>query len=177
MLLFACMDSNFNGMMLFKSWLCYSRFWSIVLLRNNKESLCFSLLIPPRRCRNMSYSSDLPQLSVIFIFVNEALSVLLRSVHTAIQRTPSHLLKEIILVDDHSNSRKNQKTSTQFREVDSMPTFPKFKALPQTQGSHSFIRPSIHREQSIWGGIKRSVPFGYLFWQQYFFLNATTSWP
>lgn len=47
MLLFACMDSNFNGMMLFKSWLCYSRFWSIVLLRNNKESLCFSLLIPP----------------------------------------------------------------------------------------------------------------------------------
>ncbi|XP_026168160.1 polypeptide N-acetylgalactosaminyltransferase 18-like isoform X2 [Mastacembelus armatus] len=58
----------------------------------------------PDGCRNMSYSSDLPQLSVIFIFVNEALSVLLRSVHTAIQRTPSHLLKEIILVDDHSNS-------------------------------------------------------------------------
>lgn len=54
----------------------------------------------------MSYSSDLPQLSVIFIFVNEALSVLLRSIHTAIQRTPSHLLKEIILVDDHSSSCK-----------------------------------------------------------------------
>ncbi|XP_041650741.1 polypeptide N-acetylgalactosaminyltransferase 18a [Cheilinus undulatus] len=58
----------------------------------------------PDGCRNISYSSDLPQLSIIFIFVNEALSVLLRSVHTAIQRTPSHLLKEIILVDDHSNS-------------------------------------------------------------------------
>ncbi|KAM8891115.1 polypeptide N-acetylgalactosaminyltransferase 18-like isoform 1-T1 [Spinachia spinachia] len=58
----------------------------------------------PDGCRNMSYSSDLPQLSVIFIFVNEALSVLLRSVHTAIQRTPLHLLKEIILVDDHSSS-------------------------------------------------------------------------
>ncbi|XP_073328562.1 polypeptide N-acetylgalactosaminyltransferase 18a [Pagrus major] len=58
----------------------------------------------PDGCRNMSYSSDLPQLSVIFIFVNEALSVLLRSVHTAIQRTPPHLLKEIILVDDHSSS-------------------------------------------------------------------------
>lgn len=62
----------------------------------------------------MSYSSDLPQLSVIFIFVNEALSVLLRSVHTAIQRTPSHLLKEIILVDDHSSSRKNPKTFYNF---------------------------------------------------------------
>ncbi|XP_075898868.1 polypeptide N-acetylgalactosaminyltransferase 18a [Nelusetta ayraudi] len=58
----------------------------------------------PDGCRNMSYSSDLPQLSIIFIFVNEALSVLLRSVHTAIQRTPPQLLKEIILVDDHSNS-------------------------------------------------------------------------
>ncbi|XP_055078557.1 polypeptide N-acetylgalactosaminyltransferase 18-like isoform X3 [Periophthalmus magnuspinnatus] len=58
----------------------------------------------PDGCRNMSYSSDLPQISIIFIFVNEALSVLLRSVHTAIQRTPRHLLKEIVLVDDHSNS-------------------------------------------------------------------------
>ena len=54
----------------------------------------------------MVYSPDLPQLSVIFIFVNEALSVLLRSVHTVIQRTPAHLLREVILVDDHSSSRK-----------------------------------------------------------------------
>ncbi|XP_010766708.1 polypeptide N-acetylgalactosaminyltransferase 18, partial [Notothenia coriiceps] len=58
----------------------------------------------PDGCRNMSYSSDLPQLSVIFIFVNEALSVLLRSIHTAILRTPPHLLREIVLVDDHSDS-------------------------------------------------------------------------
>ncbi|XP_051918041.1 polypeptide N-acetylgalactosaminyltransferase 18-like isoform X2 [Hippocampus zosterae] len=58
----------------------------------------------PDGCKNMWYSSELPQLSIIFIFVNEALSVLLRSVHTAIQRTPSHLLKEIILVDDHSTN-------------------------------------------------------------------------
>lgn len=72
------------------------------------------MLAFPLRCRNMSYSSDLPQLSVIFIFVNEALSVLLRSIHTAIQRTPSHLLKEIILVDDHSNSCKNLKPSSAF---------------------------------------------------------------
>ncbi|XP_077372397.1 polypeptide N-acetylgalactosaminyltransferase 18-like isoform X2 [Festucalex cinctus] len=58
----------------------------------------------PDGCKNMWYSSDLPQLSIIFIFVNEALSVLLRSVHTAIQRTPAYLLKEIILVDDHSTN-------------------------------------------------------------------------
>ena len=40
----------------------------------------------------------------MFIFVNEALSVLLRSIHSAIERTPPHLLKEIILVDDNSSN-------------------------------------------------------------------------
>ncbi|KAI3370868.1 hypothetical protein L3Q82_007384 [Scortum barcoo] len=71
----------------------------------------------PDGCRNMSYSSDLPQLSIIFIFVNEALSVLLRSIHTAIQRTPPHLLKEIILVDDHSNSLPNSVQNTKTTDV------------------------------------------------------------
>jgi polypeptide N-acetylgalactosaminyltransferase len=42
--------------------------------------------------------------SIVFIFVNEALSVLLRSIHSAMERTPSHLLKEIILVDDNSSN-------------------------------------------------------------------------
>lgn len=40
----------------------------------------------------------------MFIFVNEALSVLLRAIHSAIARTPPHLLKEIILVDDNSSN-------------------------------------------------------------------------
>ncbi|KAL0155216.1 hypothetical protein M9458_049479, partial [Cirrhinus mrigala] len=53
---------------------------------------------------NISYPSNLPQVSIIFIFVNEALSVILRSIHSVIHRTPSHLLKEIILVDDNSNN-------------------------------------------------------------------------
>lgn len=52
----------------------------------------------------MTYPSTLPQVSVVFIFVNEALSVILRSVHSAMNKTPSHLLKEIILVDDNSSS-------------------------------------------------------------------------
>lgn len=43
----------------------------------------------------------------MFIFVNEALSVLLRSIHSAIERTPAHLLKEIILVDDNSSNGKH----------------------------------------------------------------------
>lgn len=44
---------------------------------------------------------------MVFIFVNEALSVILRSVHSVVNHTPAHLLKEIILVDDNSDSGKN----------------------------------------------------------------------
>ncbi|KAI4885976.1 hypothetical protein NFI96_033058, partial [Prochilodus magdalenae] len=61
----------------------------------------------PDGCRNISYHANLPQVSIIFIFVNEALSVILRSIHSAIRRTPAHLLKEIILVDDNSNNERN----------------------------------------------------------------------
>ena len=56
------------------------------------------------RCRNLSFPSSLPEVSVVFIFVNEALSVLLRSIRSAMERTPPHLLKEIILVDDNSSN-------------------------------------------------------------------------
>ncbi|XP_069368436.1 polypeptide N-acetylgalactosaminyltransferase 17-like [Paralichthys olivaceus] len=57
----------------------------------------------PSKCKNITYPRDLPQISLIFIFVNEALSVILRSIHTAVNHTPAHLLKEIILVDDYSD--------------------------------------------------------------------------
>ncbi|XP_060048684.1 polypeptide N-acetylgalactosaminyltransferase 9 isoform X2 [Erinaceus europaeus] len=57
----------------------------------------------PKKCRQLAYPQDLPQVSVVFIFVNEALSVILRSVHSVVNRTPSQLLKEVILVDDSSD--------------------------------------------------------------------------
>uniref|UniRef100_A0A8C5SL92 Polypeptide N-acetylgalactosaminyltransferase 17 n=1 Tax=Laticauda laticaudata TaxID=8630 RepID=A0A8C5SL92_LATLA len=67
---------------------------------NLPSSLCLS------RCKELKYAKDLPQISIIFIFVNEALSVILRSVHSAVNHTPAHLLKEIILVDDNSDEEE-----------------------------------------------------------------------
>uniref|UniRef100_A0A8C4VMU2 Polypeptide N-acetylgalactosaminyltransferase n=1 Tax=Gopherus evgoodei TaxID=1825980 RepID=A0A8C4VMU2_9SAUR len=60
----------------------------------------------PNGCRNLTFPNSLPEVSIVFIFVNEALSVILRSIHSAIDRTPPHLLKEIILVDDNSNNEE-----------------------------------------------------------------------
>nr|XP_013805115.1 PREDICTED: polypeptide N-acetylgalactosaminyltransferase 11 isoform X2 [Apteryx mantelli mantelli] len=54
------------------------------------------------KCREKSYPSDLPFASVIICFYNEALSALLRTVHSVLDRTPAYLLHEIILVDDNS---------------------------------------------------------------------------
>ncbi|XP_009673698.1 probable polypeptide N-acetylgalactosaminyltransferase 8 isoform X1 [Struthio camelus] len=54
-------------------------------------------------CQRKTYPQDLPTLSVVLIFMNEALSIILRAITSIINRTPPHLLKEIILVDDYSS--------------------------------------------------------------------------
>lgn len=82
--------------------------------------LC-SIIIKPYdlfqyRCKQLTYPEDLPQISVVFIFVNEALSVILRSVHSVVNHTPAHLLKEIILVDDNSDSGKTSSSDASLVE-------------------------------------------------------------
>ncbi|XP_073799093.1 probable polypeptide N-acetylgalactosaminyltransferase 8 isoform X2 [Danio rerio] len=56
------------------------------------------------RCSLKIYPKDLPTISVILIYLNEALSVIKRAVQSIIDKTPAHLLKEIVLVDDNSSN-------------------------------------------------------------------------
>ncbi|XP_018321070.1 polypeptide N-acetylgalactosaminyltransferase-like 6 [Agrilus planipennis] len=57
-------------------------------------------------CKTKKYLKNLPRVSVIVPFHNEHWSTLLRTVYSVINRSPQHLLHEIILVDDFSTKGK-----------------------------------------------------------------------
>ena len=56
-----------------------------------------------KECKHWNYPEDLPSTSVIIVFHNEGLSVLMRTVHSVINRTPPQFLHEVVLVDDYSD--------------------------------------------------------------------------
>ncbi|XP_072556457.1 polypeptide N-acetylgalactosaminyltransferase 13-like isoform X2 [Paramormyrops kingsleyae] len=81
------------------------------MFKINQFNLMASDMIPLNRslpdvrldgCKTKVYPDDLPNTSVVIVFHNEAWSTLLRTVHSAINRSPRHLLLEILLVDDAS---------------------------------------------------------------------------
>ena len=70
-----------------------------------------------RQCDAVEYDlHKLPQTTVVFVFCNEALSTLLRSIHSVLNRSPPELLKEIVLVDDHSDLEKLPELGAQLEE-------------------------------------------------------------
>ena len=68
--------------------------------------IMFVLFCCFNRCAGHTYPTDLPTTSVVIIFHNEAYTALLRTVISVINRSPEHLLHEIILVDDFSDHGK-----------------------------------------------------------------------
>jgi len=52
--------------------------------------------------RHEGFPKDLPDASVVMVFHNEHFHTLLRSVHSVLNHSPPHLLREIILLDDVS---------------------------------------------------------------------------
>ncbi|KAI9588006.1 N-acetylgalactosaminyltransferase 6 isoform X2 [Glossina fuscipes] len=56
-------------------------------------------------CRTKEYLVKLPTVSIVIPYHNEHFSVLMRSVHSLINRSPPELLKEIILIDDFSDRK------------------------------------------------------------------------
>jgi len=70
------------------------------------QRIGFSRQLPDTRhklCKSQKYSPNLPSASIIICFYNEDLTTLLRTLHSVVNNTPSHLLHELILINDHSD--------------------------------------------------------------------------
>ncbi len=56
------------------------------------------------RCLEEKYNLDIPiTVSVVIVYHNEAVSVLIRMINTIFARSPHHILLEIVLLDDQSD--------------------------------------------------------------------------
>ena len=79
--------------------------WAFNKIASDKISLWRSLSDKrSSQCKAVEYdTSSLPSSSVVIIFNNEALSALLRTVWSVLDRSPPEILHEVVLVDDGSN--------------------------------------------------------------------------
>ena len=107
-----------------------------IVRQARSDSIELDRAIPDARAQGCqdafkAYPTDLPDTSIVFVFFNEPLSPLFRSIHSVLNRTPPRLLKEIILVDDGSDAEWTQQPL-----LDYLATLPKviLKRQPDRQG-------------------------------------------
>lgn len=83
-------------------------------------------------CRNLTYSENLPTVSVVIVFHNEIWSTLFRTVWSIIDRSPPELIEEIILVDDASTWMFLQRPLDDY--VKTLPAKVNVIRIPKRQG-------------------------------------------
>ena len=71
-----------------------------------------------QQCEEVNYDSHLAESSVIITFRTEPRSTLLRTVVSVLNRTPPHILREIILVDDNNDDESVGKELASIGKVD-----------------------------------------------------------
>ncbi|XP_025850038.2 polypeptide N-acetylgalactosaminyltransferase 5 [Vulpes vulpes] len=101
----------------------------------------------PAGCAEQLVHSNLPTTSVIMCFVDEVWSTLLRSVHSVLNRSPPHLIKEILLVDDFSTKDYLKDDLDKY-----MSQFPKVRIL-RLKERHGLIRARLAGAQNATGDV------------------------
>lgn len=101
----------------------------------------------PAGCAEQLVHNNLPTTSVIMCFVDEVWSTLLRSVHSVLNRSPPHLIKEILLVDDCSTKDYLKDNLDKY-----MSQFPKVRIL-RLKERHGLIRARLAGAQNATGDV------------------------
>ncbi|XP_068936537.1 polypeptide N-acetylgalactosaminyltransferase 5 [Petaurus breviceps papuanus] len=101
----------------------------------------------PTGCVDQLVHNNLPTTSVIMCFVDEVWSTLLRSVHSVLNRSPPHLIKEILLVDDFSTKEYLKDQLDKY-----MSQFPKVQVL-HLKERHGLIRARLAGAQIATGDV------------------------
>ncbi|KAM6176137.1 polypeptide N-acetylgalactosaminyltransferase 5 [Erethizon dorsatum] len=101
----------------------------------------------PAGCAEQLVHSQLPTTSIIMCFVDEVWSTLLRSVHSVLNRSPPHLIKEILLVDDFSTKDYLKDNLDKY-----MSQFPKVRII-HLKERHGLIRARLAGAQNATGDV------------------------